>query len=151
MDEAHALIDEQSIAVEVEDLRKGGTPLKGLSVKGELRKEQAKALAAMAKHDVGVLHAPTAFGKTVTAIGLIQRRKVNTLILIHIRQLLDQWQERLHLFLEGAAIGVSGGGKHKPSGEIDVATYQSLITRSDNTVSEALFNYGQVISYPCAR
>lgn len=95
------------------------------------------------------MHAPTAFGKTVTAIGLIQRRKVSTLILVHSRQLLDQWKERLGLFLEGCEIGMLGGGKKHPSGEIDIATYQSMIHRKTNEVDERLFDYGQIIIDEC--
>ena len=46
-------------------------------------------------------HPPyTAFGKTVTAIGLIAERKINTLILVHTKALLDQWKSRLEEFLE---------------------------------------------------
>ena len=93
-------------------------------------------MQALIQHDTGILHAPTAFGKTVTAIGVITRRQVNTLILTHSRQLLDQWKERLDTFLEGALIGVIGGGKKKPTGQVDVATYQSLINKKDNTVSK---------------
>lgn len=72
------------------------------------------AVKEMSKHDTGVLHAPTAFGKTVTTIGMIAKRKANTLILVHSRQLLDQWQERLPSFLPEAKIGVIRGGKKKP-------------------------------------
>ena len=43
---------------------------------------------------------PTAFGKTVAAIGLIAERKVNTLILVHTKALLDQWKSRLEEFLQ---------------------------------------------------
>ncbi len=64
-----------------------------------LRKNQRDAVAAILKHDFGILHAPTAFGKMVTAIAMIVKRKVNTLILVHSRQLLEQWQERLRTFL----------------------------------------------------
>ena len=81
----------------------------------------------MSKHDAGILHAPTAFGKTVTAIGMIAKRRANTLILVHSRQLLDQWQERLRSFLPEAEIGVIRGGKKKSTGIIDIATHQSLI------------------------
>jgi len=149
LDGTLALLKEQAITVKMEDLRKTGKSLARLTFKGKLRKDQAYAVDVLAKHAVGVLHAPTAFGKTVTAIGLIQRRKVNTLILVHSRQLLDQWQERLNAFLTGATVGMIGGGKHKPSDEIDVATYQSLINRSDNSVSPVLFNYGQIIIDEC--
>ena len=83
----------------------------------------------MSKHDTGILHAPTAFGKTVTAIGMIARRKTNTLILVHSRQLLDQWQERLRTFLPEAEIGVIRGGKKKPTGVIDDDVTPSLTAR----------------------
>ena len=114
-----------------------------------MRKDQKKAVADINRHDVGILHAPTAFGKTVTAIGLMVRRKVNTLILVHSRHLLDQWKERLTSFIDGAEIGVIGGGKRKATGQIDVATYQSMINRSDNSVDDALFDYGQIIIDEC--
>lgn len=48
-----------------------------------------------------------------------------TLILVHNRQILDQWQERLKSFLPDIEVGVIGGGKLKLTGVIDIATYQS--------------------------
>ena len=145
LDDVLALLSEQSIELEVDDKRMTGQRLPGLKFKGSLRPEQKKAVTALAEHDNGVLHAPTAFGKTVTAIGLIQRRKVSTLILVHSRQLLDQWKERLDLFLEGCEIGVLGGGKKRPSGEIDIATYQSLIHRKTNSVDNAYSIMGKLL------
>ena len=50
-------------------------------------------------HSNGVLHATTAFGKTVTAAAIIARKKVSTLILVHSKALLAQWHERLTDFL----------------------------------------------------
>ena len=81
---------------------------------GKLRPEQTKAVKAMLAHDHGVLCAPTAFGKTVTAAALIAERGVNTLILVHRTELLEQWKERLCGFLGLAAseVGVIGGGKN---------------------------------------
>lgn len=148
-DDVAALLKCQSIAIKVDDKRKTGQRLTELTFKGKLRKDQKKAVADLARHDVGVLHAPTAFGKTVTAIGLIHKRKVNTLILVHTRQLVDQWKERLVMFLEGAEIGVMGGGRRKPTGQIDIATYQSLINRNDNSVDGRLYDYGQIIIDEC--
>ena len=66
---------------------------------GELRHEQKAAADAMLRHETGVL-AATAFGKTVVAAWLIAQRGVNTLVLVHRRQLLDQWVERLSTFLD---------------------------------------------------
>lgn len=50
--------------------------------------------------DIGVLSATTAFGKTVVAAWLIAKRQVNTLIIVHRKQLQDQWIERLSTFLD---------------------------------------------------
>ncbi|MBU3216718.1 DEAD/DEAH box helicase family protein [Clostridium estertheticum] len=49
--------------------------------------------------DEGVLSATTAFGKTVIGSKLIAERKVNTLIIVHTQQLLEQWKEKLKQFL----------------------------------------------------
>jgi hypothetical protein len=71
-----------------------------------------RAADAMLKHETGVLAATTAFGKTVVAAWLIALRGVNTLVLVHRRQLLDQWVERLAEFLDlpVKSIGRIGGG-----------------------------------------
>lgn len=148
-DEVVTLIESNLIKVELDDKRRQGSRLKGLKFKGELRKDQSRAVAAVAKYDLGVLHAPTAFGKTVTAIALIHKRKVNTLILVHSRQLLDQWKERLSAFLDGCEVGLIGGGKRKSTGQVDIATYQSLINRKDNSVDPILYEYGQIIIDEC--
>ena len=73
------------------------------------------AVSAMLHHDAGVLCAPTAFGKTVTAAAIIARRGVNTLVLVHRTELLKQWQERLQAFLGvgKGVVGTIGGGKAK--------------------------------------
>lgn len=148
-DDLQALLREQGITVEIDDRRMPGQLLPEVSLKATLRRDQKKAVTALADHDTGILHAPTAFGKTVTAIGIVAKRQVNTLILTHSRQLLDQWKERLETFIEGASVGVIGGGKKKPTGQIDVATYQSLINKKDNTVSSKVREYGQVIIDEC--
>ena len=92
---------------------------------GELRPEQKAAADAMLAHDTGVLAATTAFGKTVVAAWLIAQRGVNTLVLVHRRQLLDQWVERLSTFLglPAKAIGRIGGGRSRPTGMLDVARH----------------------------
>ena len=149
IDDAMALLQEHKISVVIDDKRESGRKLTSVKFLGTLRKDQSKAVTAITKHNTGVLHAPTAFGKTVVAIGVISKRKVNTLILTHSRQLLDQWQERLKSFLSNPDIGVIGGGKRKPSGAIDVATYQSLINKKDNTIDPLIQDYGQIIIDEC--
>src|SRR5450432_4257453 len=81
----------------------------------------------IAKHDEGILCAPTAFGKTAVAAWLIAARRVNTLVLVHRQQLLDQWHARLAMFLNltDKSIGQIGGGKSERSGTVDIAIIQS--------------------------
>ncbi len=149
LDETKKLLNEQNIEIVFDDKRQSGEKLKTLNFLGKLRKDQSKAVSVIFKHDTGVLYAPTAFGKTVTAIGVITKRKVNTLILTHSRQLVDQWYVRLQSFLEETEIGVIQGGKKKPTGQIDIATYQSLINKKDNTINPLIQQYGQIIIDEC--
>ena len=148
-DEIATLLKEQGIAILIDDKQQSGQRLSSLKFLGKLTKDQAKAVSVMTQHNTGVLHAPTAFGKTVAAIGIIAKRKVSTLILTHSRQLLEQWQERLQLFLSGMEVGIIGGGKKKPTGQIDVATYQSFINKKNNSIDPSIKEYGQIIIDEC--
>src|SRR6478736_2692473 len=75
------------------------------------------------RHDTGVLAATTAFGKTVLAAWLIAQPRGNTLVLVHRRNPMEQWFERLSEFLGVPAktIGRLGGGRKKLTGMLDVA------------------------------
>ncbi len=136
-----------NIAAELIDKRFAGTECNAVFT-GNLRAEQEEAVSALLRYDTGVLCAPTAFGKTVTAAAVIARRKVNTLILVHRTELLKQWQERLAVFLQvGDSIGIIGGGKHKPCGNIDIAVVQSISRHGE--VEPLVRNYGQIIVDEC--
>ena len=145
---AQALLRENGIRCDLQDERASGGSLDA-SFAGTLRPDQEAAVAAMLHHDIGVLCAPTAFGKTVTAAALIARRGVNTLVLVHRTELLKQWRERLQTFLNvgKGEIGTIGGGKAKPTGKIDIALMQSLSRRGE--ISEVVENYGQIIVDEC--
>ena len=142
------LCEQSGIRCNWTDERNAGTPLEATFI-GSLREGQQVALDALLKHDVGVLCAPTAFGKTVTGAALIARRATNTLILVHRSELAKQWSERLRTFLrlEDDAIGTIGGGKSKPTGKIDIAVMQSLSRKGE--VSDLVANYGHVIVDEC--
>lgn len=103
----------------------------------------------MAANDIGVLSATTAFGKTVIAAWLIAQRGVNALVLVHRRQLLEQWIERLSMFLELPAKlpGRIGGGRRKPTGLLDVAVIQSLVRKG--VVDDCVGSYGHLIIDEC--
>ncbi len=147
-DELVALLESLSIEVRVSDQRTEGKPL-DVSFCGELRSEQLLAGMAMLKHDIGVLSAPTAFGKTVLAAWLIAQRKTNVLIVVHRRQLMEQWVERLATFLgmDRCEIGQIGGGKRKVSGGVDVAVIQSL--NKKGVIDDIVADYGFVIIDEC--
>ena len=142
------LLNENDIRPELQNERLPGRKVLA-RLTGTLRNDQKAALREMLKHEVGVLHAPTAFGKTIVAAALIARRKVSTLVLVHRTALQRQWQERLIEFLgiPKGGLGVIGGGKQKPSGKIDIAVMQSLTRRDD--LAELLDGYGQIIVDEC--
>ncbi len=143
------LFFQQDIATEIKDHRTKGDRLSNIRMLTELYPEQENACSKIMLHDVGILHAPTAFGKTITAIALIARRKTNTLILVHNKELINQWKERLLSSLSDVEIGIIQGGKAKPTNQIDIATYQSLIDRVNNSIKPIAFNYGQIIVDEC--
>lgn len=147
-EEVCQLFSELKIQISVRNELQKGTTLHTKFL-GELRKEQNTAATTLLKTDFGVLSATTAFGKTVIGAWLIAKRKVNTLILVHRKQLQEQWIERLSSFLElpKNAIGRIGGGKRKPSGLIDVAVIQSLVRKG--IVDEIVSEYGHVIVDEC--
>lgn len=147
LDSVLSFLRDNNIAAELIDKRFAGTECNAVFM-GNLRAEQEEAVSALLRYDTGVLCAPTAFGKTVTAAAVIARRKVNTLILVHRTELLKQWQERLGVFLQaGDSIGIIGGGKHKPCGNIDIAVVQSISRHGE--VEPLVRNYGQIIVDEC--
>ncbi len=132
LEPALELLRENNIKSDLREERFDGEKLDANFV-GTLRLDQEEAMAAMLRHDAGVLCAPTAFGKTVTAAAIITRRCFNALVLVHRTELLKQWKERLYAFLnvDKGTIGTIGGGKAKPTGKIDIAVMQSLSRQGD--------------------
>ena len=141
-------LEELGVRLHLRDERNPGRPAKAAFV-GKLTEEQKASADALLSHDTGVLSAATAFGKTVVAASLIAARKTNTLVLVHRRQLMDQWIARLGVFLDlpGSAIGRIGGGKREPSGIVDVAVIQSLVR--DKRVDDIVADYGHLVVDEC--
>lgn len=148
LEAAKTLLKDNGIRCDLRDERFGGEPIQADFV-GSLRPDQEQAVSVMLLHDTGVLSAPTAFGKTVTAAAIMARRGVNTLVLVHRTELLKQWQARLQAFLGvgKGVVGAIGGGKAKPTGQIDIAVMQSLSRQGE--VDALVENYGQVIVDEC--
>lgn len=131
---------------------------------GKEREEQTYAINALLTYSNGVLHATTAFGKTVTAAAIIARKKVNTLILVHSKALLTQWHERLTEFLDidfkeleepkkrgrkkvFSPIGCLDSTCNTLHGVIDIALIQSCL--DENGVKPFVQDYGMVIVDEC--
>ena len=148
LDELLDLFKTLNVKVVLTDQRFAGNPLE-LKFYGTLRPEQQQAADALLQHETGVLAASTAFGKTVVAAYLIAQRKANTLVIVHRRQLLDQWVQSLSQFLgvDQKEIGQIGGGKHKVTGKIDVAMVQSLYQKG--AVNDTVGEYGHLVVDEC--
>jgi superfamily II DNA or RNA helicase len=142
------LLTPLGIAVTIEDRRFVGAAIP-LAFTGALRPDQEAAIKALLPHDTGVLAATTAFGKTILAIRMMAERGRNTLVLVHRRQLMDQWIERLNAFssMPRDAIGMIGGGRRKPKGQVDVALVQSLVRKGE--VDDIVGNYGHLVVDEC--
>jgi superfamily II DNA or RNA helicase len=148
LDEIIDLLETHNIKPEVIDERFSGNPIK-IDFQGKLRPDQQVAADAMLKKDTGVLAATTGFGKTVIAAYLIAKRKVNTLVLVHRSQLLDQWIAHLINFLRltPQEVGQIGGGRQKATGVVDVATIQSL--HKKGVVNDLVGEYGHLVIDEC--
>ena len=158
-----AILEGNQVDYRMEDKTNHGENI-AVAFKGQLREEQRAAIASLTAHDNGILNATTAFGKTVTAIGLIAERKVNTLILVHTKTLLDQWKSRLEEFLQidftedalpkkrgrkkaFSPFGTLDSKGNSLHGKIDIALMQSCLEDSD--VKPFVRNYGMLIVDEC--
>ena len=93
-----------------------------------LRSHQNVAIEAASRKEFGVITAPPASGKTVIGLKIIAEKQQPALIIVHRKQLLEQWIERIQAFLgiPKHEIGRIGQGKAKPGKQITVAMIQSL-------------------------
>jgi superfamily II DNA or RNA helicase len=142
---------EQQIEYVLEDQRKK-TDL--ISFKGtiSLREYQLPAQQAATKKDFGIIVAPPGSGKTVLSLAIIKDKQQPTLILVHRKQLADQWIERIESFLgiPQKDIGRIGQGKSKPGKHITVAMIQSMekaLATSEN--AELMNAFGTIIIDEC--
>jgi superfamily II DNA or RNA helicase len=131
------------------DDRRPTPPERPFSFKGELTHAQERAVAELARHDMGVLVAPTGAGKTVMACALISARATPTLVLVHTKPLAEQWRQRLGdlLGLQKREIGQLGAGRKRRSRIVDLVTLQSLSRQED--LAEVFDGYGLVIVDEC--
>ena len=158
-----SFLNENGVKYNIVDETNHGTPI-SVSFQGKEREEQLAAINALLMHSNGVLHATTAFGKTVTAAAIIARKKVSTLILVHSKALLAQWLERLTEFLsidyveppvpkkrgrhkKFSPIGCLDSTGNSLHGIVDIALIQSCL--DGDSVKPFVENYGMVIVDEC--
>jgi len=117
-------------------------PIEKLKFTLTLKEEQQLALEKILNQDYSVLIAPPGFGKTAVAAAVLEKRGVNTLILVNKSNLLDQWVERIceYFQIDTKTIGKLGNGKKKLTSNLDIATLQSLKNRP-----ELIEEYSQII------
>jgi len=117
-----------------------------------LRSHQNSVIDAVSRKQFGVITAPPGSGKTVIGLKIIAEKEQPALIIVHRKQLLDQWVERIQAFLgiPNNEIGRIGQGKTKPGKSITVAMIQSLgkyLNKQDTDEFECSF--GTIIVDEC--
>lgn len=156
--------DNAGIRYKIEDKRTQGREL-NISFKGELRESQIPAAETMLENETGILHAATAFGKTVVCCDMIARRGISTLILVDRADLMNQWIKRLDEFLDideelpeyqtktgrtrkrKSLIGNLQGARDTLTGIVDVAMIRSL--KKKDGFHPMLKEYAQVYFDEC--
>ena len=155
---------EAGVKYDISDHREKGRPIR-VSFNGDLKMQQNLAAQHLLAFDHGVLSAATAFGKTVVCSYLIAERKVNTLILLQSKDLLEQWVDELNKFLiideepptyrtnsgrekrRKSVIGILHGSKNTLTGIIDVAMVGSMYSKGK--FNSFINSYGMVLMDEC--
>ena len=162
-DAIRSFLNDNAVTYTIIDKTNHGNKI-SVSFQGEEREEQLEAINALLPYTNGILHATTAFGKTVTAAAIIALKKVNTLILVHSKALLKQWHDRLTEFLNidypqheeknkrgrrkvFSTIGCFDSSGNTLHGIIDIALIQSCL--DEDGVKPFVQDYGMVIVDEC--
>ena len=118
----------------------------------QLREHQQSAIEIASKKDFGVIVAPPGSGKTIVGLKIISDKKQPALIIVHRKQLVEQWIERIETFLgiPKHEIGRIGQGKSKIGNKITIATIQSLSKELNKPESDSFTNsFGTIIVDEC--
>lgn len=118
----------------------------------QLREYQKPALEASSKKNFGVIVAPPGSGKTIIGLSIIAEKRLPTLIIVHRKQLAEQWMDRIESFLgiPKREIGRIGQGKNKLGKQITVALIQSLGKTLESPEADKLINaFGIIIVDEC--
>lgn len=128
------IIDQRRILPEIE-----------IKFQGSLRPYQHVAVDVAIGKSFGVIEAGTGSGKTVMGLALIAARSQPTLVVVHTKELLYQWQERASQFL-GIKPGLVGDGNFHLE-PVTIAIVNSARKRVDDLVPL----FGHLIVDECHR
>ncbi len=137
--ETFAILKKNNIPYRYIDRRIVGTPIM-FSMQTQLYPAQEEALNELLKYDNGLLVAPPAFGKTILALGVIERLGLSTAIIVDKTSLIEQWQSRIKEHTSILTVGEYHGKKKVLTGIVDVLSFQSLKDQS-----KLLEQYGLII------
>jgi superfamily II DNA or RNA helicase len=118
----------------------------------QLREHQKQAIEATSNKDFGIIVSPPGSGKTIIGLKLIAEKKQPALIVVHRKQIADQWIDRIQTFLgiPKHKIGIIGQGKLKIGEAITVAMIQSLAKKLNKEDFNDLVNaFGTIIIDEC--
>lgn len=115
----------------------------------ELLDHQEIALQKVREKDFGVIVSPPGTGKTIIGLEIIVEKRQPALIIVHRKQLFDQWLERIQNFLKipKKEIGQIGNQKNKTGKVITIAMIQSLARIDD--FSQLSNAFGTIIIDEC--
>jgi len=132
----YTLIDDRRVLPEVD-----------FTFHGDLREYQSKTVNDALQKHFGVLVAPCGSGKTVMALSIVVRRRQPTLIIVHTKELLNQWGDRIsqYLGMSKKEIGIIGNGKESIKA-VSVGMVQTLAKRNLDEIRE---HFGQIIADEC--
>lgn len=141
---------ENKIEYDFRDERKKQEPAL-FSCNVELKAHQKAAMEAFSKKEIGVIVAPPGSGKTIIGLKIIAEKQQPALIVVHRKQLAEQWIERIQTFLgiPKHEIGKIGQGKNKAGKRITVAMIQSLSKELENEKNEIKNSFGTIIVDEC--
>jgi superfamily II DNA or RNA helicase len=142
---------EKNVPVDFKDQRKEKESAP-FQFNAALREHQHIAVEAASKKDMGVIVAPPGSGKTVIALKIIADKQQPALIVVHRKQLIEQWMERAQTFLgiPRNEIGAIGQGTVKPGKKLTIATIQTLTKELSKTEKDDFkCAFGAVIVDEC--
>lgn len=115
----------------------------------QLTPSQQEAAQKALNHDGGVIVAPPGSGKTMIGMEIIANRQLPALVLVHRKQLLDQWVDRIQTYLDIPKIRVGrfSGTTKKIGKDITVGLLQSFARHKN--LSELSDTFGTIIIDEC--